>query len=220
MPHFLPDRLERPCIGNPYGYTLNDKFISACADYQYYYSEKIRFLLRAIKSPSILEIGGGFGGLAYFLSRDIPKSQYLGFDLPEITALASYYLMAAFPEKKFTLYGELELDEAMSSNVDFILMPNFEINKVKNETIDLSFNSYSLAEMDHDAIFNYIKIICSATKKYFLHLNHCKYAKMSADQFPIDYDKFFLLSRSATMWGKVSNRNPEIDEHEFIYERI
>ena len=108
----------------------------------------------------------------------------------------------------------------MSSNVDFILMPNFEINKVKNETIDLSFNSYSLAEMDHDAIFNYIKIICSATKKYFLHLNHCKYAKISADQFPIDYDKFFLLSRSATMWGKVSNRNPEIDEHEFIYERI
>jgi hypothetical protein len=46
------------------------------------------------------------------------------------------------------------------------------------------------------------------------------FAKLSADDFPIDLKKFELIFRFPMMWGKFSGRNPTIDEHEYIYRNI
>ena len=59
--------------------------------------------------PVIAELGGGYGRLFYFLSQHFSEFTYIGIDLPEILCCASYYLMLAFPDKRFLLYGEAEV---------------------------------------------------------------------------------------------------------------
>src|SRR5579864_2239130 len=90
--------LWAPLVGNPYGYTMDGVFIRGGADYQHYYAQAIAELMGSSKTQIVLELGGGFGGLAYYLIRDNPQVTYVDFDLPEATALASYYLMRSLPD--------------------------------------------------------------------------------------------------------------------------
>jgi hypothetical protein len=205
--------LERPAIGNPYGYKLDDVEVFPCAEYHYYYARKIGTLLRNIQSPVVMEIGGGFGGMAYYLLRDYSNIQYIGVDLPENAALQAYYLMSHFPNLKIMLWGE----DGVSNNIDYdiLIMPNFAIENLPENSVNLSFNSYSLAEMSVETANNYILHMCKMTKDFILHLNHV-YWEVSSDNFPIDYNKFQLLFRNPTMWGK-DPANYLLDQHEFLY---
>ena len=206
--------LFRPSIGNSYGYTLDGCNVFAGAEYHYYYAQKIRLLLKEHISPTVMELGGGFGGMAYYLLRDFPGVKYIGVDLPENAALQAYYLMSHFPHLNIKLWNEPGIfDEDMT--YDAYIMPNFAIPSLQENSITLSFNSYSLAEMSIESINNYIKIICSITKKYIYHLNHV-YWEVSADNFPINFEKFELLFRNPTMWGKDTSRY-DLDHHEFLY---
>jgi hypothetical protein len=147
--HSLKD-LVAPCIGNPYGYYFGSTFIRAGADYLHYYATVIARLTRRNERQTIVELGGGYGGMAYYLCRDNRCMTYLDFDLPENLALASYYLLCSFPEKRTLLFGEKELTPEAISSYDIVLMPSFEIVKLPDESADLIFNSYSLAEMSRD----------------------------------------------------------------------
>ena len=206
--------LCRPPIGNPYGYKLDGMDIFVCAEYHYYYAEKIRILLKECPSSTVLELGGGFGGMAYYLLRDFPGVKYIGVDLPENAALQAYYLMSHFPDLNIKLWNEPGVGD-VAKDYDVYIMPNFAIHTLKDNSVNLSFNSYSLAEMSIESINNYIKIICSITKKYIYHLNHV-YWEVSADNFPINFEKFELLFRNPTMWGKDTSRY-DLDHHEFLY---
>ena len=209
--------LERPAIGNPYGYRLDETMVYIGAEYHYYYAEKIRMLLQKMEHPIVMELGGGFGGMAYYLMRDVPHGTYIGVDLPENAALQAYYLMASFPDKKILLYGEEEIRDCDISKFDAIIIPNFAIETIFSDGVNLSFNSYSLAEMSLETIESYLKTICRVSSDYFYHVNHTVW-EVNADLFPIDYEKFDLLFRFPTMWGK-DPQQLVVDQHDFIYQR-
>jgi len=90
--------LAGPAIGNPFGITLDGTLIRTGAPGQHYCAHRI---MRQLSSESavVAEIGGGFGGMAYYLLRDRPRLTYLDFDLPESLALTTYYLHKAFPAR-------------------------------------------------------------------------------------------------------------------------
>lgn len=205
------NKLERPAIGNPYSYNLDGYTVFPCAEYHYAFSEKIAILLRNKINPVILELGGGFGGMAYYCLRDIPNVKYIGVDLPENAALQAYYLKSHFPDKKIRLYGE-DFEE---NDFDALIMPNFAIETLPPNSVNLSYNSYSLAEMGREAINKYVDIISEITQDYIFHLNHV-YWEVSADSFKFDLDKFQLLFRNPTNWGK-DPRKYHLDQHEFLY---
>ena len=46
----------------------------------------------------ICEIGSGYDGLASKIKNKIKKSKIVIFDLPEVDAVQSYYLLNMFPE--------------------------------------------------------------------------------------------------------------------------
>lgn len=204
-------KLVRPAIGNPYSYTLEGCNVFPCADYHYTFSEKISILLKKKSNPVILELGGGFGGMAYYCLRDIPNVKYICVDLPENAALQAYYLQSHFPHKKIELWGE----NPLSNDFDALILPSHGIESLADNSIDLSFNSYSLAEMGKDTMENYIKIISNITQDYIYHLNHVHW-EVSADSFPIDLSKFQLLFRNPTNWGK-DPRRYHLDQHEYLY---
>jgi hypothetical protein len=210
------DSLKGPLLGNPYGHYVNGIFIEASSHYNHYYATKIRLLQQNSSHNKVLELGGGYGNMAYYLMRDSDNLTYLDFDLPENFALTAFYLLSAFPNKKIALYGEIDLEKDNLEPYDAILMPNFEIEKMGNDSVELVFNSYSLAEMSHEAINNYINIINRISKKYIFHLNHTKYSSMSADDFPIDDNKFKLVHRVSAKWNMAINF--AMDEFEFLYQ--
>jgi len=211
--------LESPSIGNPFGYFLDGHFIKAGSDYLHYYATLIERLTRRTGGRRVVvELGGGFGGMAYYLARDNDNLTYLDFDLPENMALTAYYLLKAFPEKKTVLYGESDLSTDCINSNDIILMPNFELPKLPDNSADLIFNSYSLAEMSAEAIRNYIAEFTRIARQYLLHVNHTKQCLVGADEFGINPEWFDLLYKVPALWN--AGRNPDTDEYEYLYKKI
>jgi len=216
--HSVQD-LTSPLVGNPYGYILDGTFVKSGSDYLHYYAVAISRLVRGtVGKKVVMELGGGYGGMAYYLARDNTDCTYVDFDLPENMALTAYYLLKALPDKKVLLYGEGELDKTALDQYDIVIMPNYEIMKMPTGSVDLAFNSYSLAEMSPEAISQYISEFTRTTKQYLFHINHTRHSKVGADEFGIDPRKFDLLYRVPALWN--SGRNPDMDEFEFLYRKI
>ncbi|MGH8641491.1 MAG: putative sugar O-methyltransferase, partial [Burkholderiales bacterium] len=59
--------------------------------------------------PRILEIGGGYGGLAYHLKTLLPRARYIAVDLPESLLFAALYLTTLFPDESNVLVTSPEM---------------------------------------------------------------------------------------------------------------
>lgn len=168
---FIPENFSFPPVGNPIGLMVNGSLIPVSAPRHWYYARQI---LDLKPSPAVIaEIGGGFGALAYYLFRQTKTPlRYLNFDLPEIVAVMSYFIIQALPDKKVGLYGEAaNLQQALSSN-DILAYPNFSLTELAPKSVDVFFNSCSLTEMDEETVREYYRIIALATRHFFMHVNH------------------------------------------------
>ncbi|NLX26364.1 MAG: putative sugar O-methyltransferase [Lentisphaerae bacterium] len=214
------EELESPNLGNPYGIVLDGLFIRTGSFYNHHYSQHIGRLLRrnSTARKTVLEIGAGYGGMAYYLCRDVDNLTYVALDLPENMALTAYYLMTAFPDKKVFLHGEQEIDESTLKKFDIVLISNTDIEKLPSNFFNVTFNSYSLAEMSQETINLYIQQIMRVCNQYFLHVNHNKNSETIADHFGIDESRFNLLYQTPALWN--FGRNIHMDEYEYLYQKI
>jgi putative sugar O-methyltransferase len=210
--------LVAPCIGNPYGSMIDGVFVRTGADYLHYYATVIARLIRKSERRIVVELGGGYGGMAYYLCRDNQNFTYVDFDLPENMALTAYYLLNALPKHKVLLFGEAELTPQIVNEYDIIIMPSFEIMKLQDKSVDVIFNSYSLAEMSAETITTYIHEFMRVNKGYILHVNHNKDSEVVADNFGIDPTQFDLIYKIPAQWN--GGRNLNMDEYEYLYKRI
>lgn len=211
--------LASPDVGNPYGHVLDGVFVKSGADYLHHYATAIGRLLRGRTGRrTVVELGGGFGGMAYFLCRDQEDLCYVDFDLPENMALTAWYLLKAFPGRRVLLYGEAPLTAGAIADSDIVLMPNFEFPRMPASSADVVFNSYSLAEMSPDAIRNYVSEFARISCGYVLHINHTERCVLGADDFGFDPDRFDLLYKVPALWN--GGRNPDMDEYEYLYKTV
>lgn len=91
----------------------------------------------------------------------------MNLDIPENNMIVSFFLMSAFPDKKFSLYGE-----NLNDDYDIAIMPNFYLKHVPDNFADLVFNSHSLTEMSPETVKEYLKQIDRISSKYFFNANH------------------------------------------------
>lgn len=168
-----PPQLTYPMVGNPVGLYHDGQVIPIEAIHFHYVATEILSLLEDVDNAVVCEIGGGVGGQAYaILSNSGRPITYILLDIPEVLVLASYFLMAALPEKKFLLYGEGQLDSNKMVQYDIILMPNFVLPQLGDETVDLFFNQRSFSEMDSATVEEYLCQIERICRRYFMHINH------------------------------------------------
>ena len=158
-------------IGNPVVYEMNVKAKNS-KNYQInynvhdyddiYYSWFIINQLNHLEEehPIICEIGSGYGGLASKIKNKIKKSKIVIFDLPEVNAVQSYYLLNTFPEQKifgyqdFLKYGSNIFDH----DFDFLIMPGWTANDLlQDKVVDAFINVRSMMEMNSTVIKNYTK---------------------------------------------------------------
>jgi putative sugar O-methyltransferase len=210
-----PEELRIPTIGNPWGYFINKRLVIPGICRNHYFAHQASALLSDVPgAPTVAEIGGGYGGFACFLLSTPGRYVYVNFDLPEILLIEQYYLMAAFPEKKFLLYGEEEpeLGRALES-YDVILMPNFELPKLPDDSVDLFINTGSLSEMDYATVEEYVAQIARTCRLYFFHENSDRAVRKAGGHFevpsscfPIPETTFRRIYKAKAPWAGYGDR--------------
>jgi hypothetical protein len=199
--------LAGPGIGNPFGVVIDETLIPAGAPYQHYCAQRILEQLSS-RAAVVAEIGGGYGGMAYYLLRNRLQLTYLDFDVPERLALATYYLMSACPSLTFLLYGEEELTAEVIRRADILLMPLFELPRLPSNSIDVSFSSHVFTDLSNKSLIEYLSVLSWSTKNCFLEIGdnetvHSIFEAILHAQLPLR-----LVETRFSDWDKYRSSRP------------
>jgi hypothetical protein len=206
--------LSGPEVGNPFGVMVDGTLVRMGSEYQHYCAWRIGRLLK-FRAAVVAEVGGGFGGMAYYLLRDRVGTTYINFDVPESVALMSYYLLKAFPHLTFLLYGEAELTEYAIARADVVLMPLFEMPKMPPRSVDVTFSSHAMSDLSHGAMEEYLNNIAQMTRDWFLCIGHEQASDAMRDLISRHYTSFELEEMRVSEWHR--HRIPRSGELECLY---
>lgn len=214
--------LQVPQVGNPWGYQIDGQLVLPKATRFHALAKQLCDLTQDVDHAVVAEIGGGYGGAPYYLLRDRPHTTYIDFDLPETLVIAAYYLLSCFPDREIFLYGEGPMPDADSlKQYSAVLLPNFELPKLADASVDVFFNSFSFSEVPFESLAEYLKQVQRVVKSYFLHNNMDRrgvvnrgYERIPASDYPVDPHIFKRLYKQFDLFhGK------EGDYREFLYQR-
>ena len=208
--------LSGPGVGNPFGIYLDSILIRAGAPYQHYCAHMIDSVLPS-SDPVVAEIGGGFGGTAYYLLRDCANVAYYNFDVPESLALSSYYLSKAFPKLQLHLFGEPDAPSAVSDQAKAFLMPLWELSTSPAASFDIVFSSHSMSDLSHKALLHYLRIVCRVTRDFFLYIGNSSAANLINEIVRRDYPSAALAKMSSSGWNDYPHSAKHVDEQECLY---
>jgi putative sugar O-methyltransferase len=213
--------LAGPGIGNPFGVVIEETHINVGAEYAHYCAHRIDSMLDS-KVATVAEIGGGFGGMAYYLLRDRPGVTYLDFDVPETIALTSYYLIKAFPKLKVLLYGEDQLTTSAISQADVVLLPLFELEAIPADSVDLTFSSHAMSDISSGAMVEYLEHISRMTRDSFIYIGKERTSESISDLFDQKSDSFKLSETRTSGWHshKVSGAGSALGLGSTILEQV
>ena len=110
--------------------------------------------LQLRESLNILEIGSGYGGLAYFIKKLFPESTVYLCDLPESLIYSSIYLSLSMPECDHKILAGDET-ERIEPNSGFVYLPNYIFDDLEGLSFDLVINTLSFSEMSADQVREY-----------------------------------------------------------------
>jgi hypothetical protein len=180
------------------------------------YQERINLLLefgafkrlRELQNPIILEIGAGYGGLAYFVKQIVPNATYVIVDLPRSLLFSGCYLSVTLsPDCSVEVFDETS---DCSARAVWLVVNRF-LTRLKNLRIDLAINTLSFAEMSPEIVANYASFIAqhlapdgalfeqNFDNSHF-GTNHFSFPAEILDQ----YFPFRIEARRQTLWGKAS----------------
>ena len=161
--------------------------------------------LNRTDQPIIVEIGAGYGGIASKVKKSLDNAKYIIFDLPEVNAVQSYYLTNVFPDKKILGYDEyLKSKNIMKESFDFLILPGWEIDKLKPNSVDAFINMRSMMEMDYNIIEFYMNAIQKSGKdnSFFINVNRYQKRDINFRDYPYDQN-----------WKVVSSFNSVVQDH-------
>ena len=79
-------------IGNPFGIVVEEKIIMPDSPRHFYFANKIKNYIKNKDNFKLLEIGGGYGGLARILLNFKKNITYFSIDLLEGLFIQYYFL--------------------------------------------------------------------------------------------------------------------------------
>ena len=108
---------------------------------------------KSLTTARIVEVGGGFGGVAYWAQRLRPAVEYTIYDFPLVNAIAGYFTIRAEPSARVVLHGE----SAEPGAPQIALLPHWRIFQEPDRSADIVFNQDSLPEMPSDVAIQYLE---------------------------------------------------------------
>jgi hypothetical protein len=216
---FTLDTLTGPPVGNPFGVEIEGTLVPIGSEYQHFCAQRVIGQLGHV-SNVVAEIGGGFGGMGYYLLRDRPGVTYLDFDVPESIALTSYYLMKSYPSLNFLLYGEKKLTQEEISQADVILMPLFELERLPQRCANVTFSSHAMSDISPSTIGEYMKVIGRITQNCFLHIGNSRGANVISETVSRSHASLGLEATHPSSWYNHKNSKASENEVECLYRSV
>lgn len=206
--------------GNPYGLVFEGKVLSPDSPRHYYFAEKLVALNDLSHKRKIVEIGGGYGGLAFMFKKMCPDVPYIIVDLFETCILQYYFLRKAGIKVSFVL----DPAEILESNTVAIVPTDIgDALLARHRDIGVIFNSRSFSEMSEMTVKHYFSLIQDRLRpKYIFHENSnfllfpdsVRHLEILACEFPIDPIQYRLLQVNISPFLGGGGRY-----REFLYER-
>lgn len=170
-PRFLPF-VDDGEIGCPVGVPFDGQKLSPSGFRHAYYASEFSRAVNLDQQQDfvICELGGGYGNLARILKQVHPARRvtYAIIDLPQMLPVAAYFLRANCPHARIGFWDELRdrsLSRSELAKYDFVLLPNWDIERVSDGGVDAVINTASLAEMDQPIVENYLDQIRRITAR-------------------------------------------------------
>jgi len=168
-----------PAVGNPFGLKLDTEsgpsVVPQVAVRHLHAALRIRQLVAGQNHACILEIGGGFGGIQYYVAKTVGKPFVIySLDIPEINIISAYFLSRALPEVNVVLYGEEATGtqaKGQQPGGTIFILPNWKLKELAENSVDVAVNTDSLPEVPEAAMKEYLHSIARISK-YFYSVNH------------------------------------------------
>lgn len=118
---------------------------------------------RAGRAAQIVEIGGGYGCLAWLAQR-AGLGEYRLFDLPWVNAIQGYFLLMTCPPETIQLCGE--------PPAPLVVLPADDLAEVPDQSVDLVINTNSVPELSPETARENVRWIGRILRGEFLSINH------------------------------------------------
>ena len=153
-----------PRVFGNFGVRVGERLIDVRTPDTAYTCHRMNGLLNGLEGRSILEIGAGFGGTAYYgVLRGVDRFTII--DLPFMNALQGFFLIKALGDDRVRLFGE----QNVSASVQ--VQPYWEIQHFHDRQFDLTMNHDSLPELPLARAREYIDTIPRYTASFFYSIN-------------------------------------------------
>lgn len=166
------ERLEEPELGDPLsveyrGRLLTQDLCNSVLEYA-----AITDALDGGPPPGelVLELGGGYGRLAWVFLNERPDLRYFLVDIPPALAVAEEYLRTLLPDRRLFRFRHFdrfeEVREELAAAQVAFLTPN-QLDLVEPLHAGLFVNISSLHEMRPPQIAHYLKVVATHTAGHF-----------------------------------------------------
>ena len=113
---------------------------------------------------TVVEIGAGWGGLAYQFKTLFPNTTYVIVDLPPTLLFSIVYLKAVFPDSTAAIYGETAPEAWFTGPdaPDVVFVPAFAARDLQVPPPDLVVNVASFQEMTTEQVATHVNMLADA----------------------------------------------------------
>lgn len=201
--------------GNPFGLKHSNGVIMPDTPRHYYYGYNISNLLGNPSDPVVLEIGGGYGGFCL----EIWKRFNGNCTIVDVDIVPGLFVTHHFLESNNVPVNVIsKTNQVVKENMVNLISAEYQANLLELlPKADVIFNSHSLCEMGLQTIEEYFKFINLCEVKLFYHDNSNfllfpeseRHVEVIGDRFPIDYEKFQLVTKYLTPFSGGNGRHRE-----------
>lgn len=172
--------------------------------------------------PSVIvELGGGYGRLAYVCRKMLPDCTYIILDLPEALICANKWLNSVLPGECVP-YSEsrsiTSFDRERLQSRKVWLLGAHQIERIAPKAADVFVNIYSFAEMPQHAIDNYFVHIDRITagvvysKQRKMENNKIDGVQVTSDTYPVLSHWRLLFHRTTTLYEAFFEESYSVSE--------
>ena len=169
-PQHLVGGLQEPIVGDPIAVRYRGVRLSQdlCNSIHEYY--RIAAHLPSQGPATVLEIGAGYGRLAYVTLSARPDTRYIIVDIPPARDLAAWYLATCLPSLKVFACREdatdAQLCDALETHSVIFVAPH-QVSALPSKIVDAACSISSLHEMALAEIGEYFKTIDRLSRGVF-----------------------------------------------------